>query len=335
MHFFIDYMHSRIPTWRRNSTGWQTGNCPMCVQQGEKRPDTRGRGGVLFEGDNWRYHCFNCHYTAGWEPGQSLTSRTKKLLRGLGADESDVQRISLELLREEETTQLLNPMPKEKADYIPNWKTIELPGTELCDVEGVTPIINDGINMIVERKVAWKSNWYYAERPLQFKRRFILPYLYKDEPVGYSARYIGDPPPGTPKYLLQKPEHFIFNLDEQSSDRDFVVVTEGDFDALPIGGVSVGTNSIDENQANLLTQLKRNVIVLPDADAAGMKMVESALQHGFSVSFPEWMDTFKDANAAACFYGSVFTLASIREAAISNHTKIKVIAKRYCVDKSA
>jgi DNA primase len=191
----------------------------------------------------------------------------------------------------------------------------------------------DAIDMLAERQLLWLNvDWHYANTPLQFKRRVILPYQYKDTPVGYAARYIGDPPEGTSKYIVKKPEHFVFNLDAQGPEREFVIVTEGDFDALSLDGTSVGTNSIDEQQASLLSQLHRRVIVLPDADAAGMKMVEAALEHGFDVSFPDWMDTFKDANGAASFYGRAFTLASVRDSAISNPTKARVLAKRYCID---
>lgn len=334
MHFFNEYLQSRIQTWRRNSTGWHSGNCPMCVSQGESRPDTKKRGGVLFEGEGWRYHCFNCNYVAGWEPGHSMSGRVKGLLKGLGADESEVQRISLELMREEETAQLLNPLPEPPPSYKPNWPEVEVPGDPLVDVANIDDIVISGIDMIVEREIAYIGDWHYARTPLQFKRRFILPYTYQGKKVGYTARYIGDPPAGTPKYLVKKPEHFVFNLDAQHGDREFVIVTEGDFDALSVDGVSVGTNTIDDEQASLISNLHRRVIVVPDADAAGMKMVESALKYDFDVAFPEWMDSFKDINGAASFYGRGFTVASVREAALSNPTKIRVMAKRYCRDRA-
>jgi len=335
MHFFVEFVRSRVPAnWHQNSTGWISGNCPMCVINGEPRPDKFGRGGFLFGQDEWRYHCFNCKYVAGWKSGEHMSSNVKKLLKQLGMDEAEVQRAALELLREEETTQMLNPEPAGPPVYRPDWPEIDLPeGSEFIhDINPETAHANfhEGLVMLQERGLIphW-TDWAYTSKEFKYRKRMILPYRYKGKIVGYNSRYIGDPPKGTPKYLVTKPPNYVFNLDRQKPDRNIVVVVEGDLDAISIDGVSVGTNTISDEKASLIKQLNKRVIVLPDADRSGNSLIEPAIQYGWNVAFPEWMEYYKDANLACQKYGRTFVLRSIISSATSNSTKIRVLAKKY------
>jgi hypothetical protein len=69
---------------------------------------------------------------------------------------------------------------------------------------------------------------------------------------------------------------------------------------------------------------------LPDADAAGLKLVRQAIQRGWSVSFPPWEPDVKDANDAVQKYCKLFTVKSILDFSIDNSTKAEVMAKSYC-----
>jgi DNA primase len=129
--------------------------------------------------------------------------------------------------------------------------------------------------------------------------------------------------------LNTKPPHYVFNLDAQKPDRNVVVVTEGDFDAISMDGVSLGSNSVSEEQASLINQLNRRTILLPDADRPGNELITPAIQNGWAVAFPEWMETHKDANSAALEYGRAFVLRSTIFSATDNPTKIRVLAKKY------
>ena len=334
MHFFVNFVKNKLPpTWRRNSTGWTSGNCPMCVHNGESRNDTKQRGGFHFGDDEWVYNCFNCKYVTGWKSGSHIGFKARQLLIHLGVDEYEIQKAALDLLREEETAKLLNPMPEEKAAYIPNWPEVKLP-------EGAKYLLNTaptdmhtnfekGIEMLGERDLLHWHDWAYTSDDFKYRKRIILPYRHKGNIVGHNARFIGKPPEGTPKYLVTKPKDYVFNLDNQHRDRSFVIVTEGDFDAITTDGVAVGTNTINENQASLINQLKRKVIVLPDADQAGNMLIETAITEGWHVAFPEWMEIYKDANEASKKYGRVFVIQSIINSAIKNPTKIRLLAKRY------
>lgn len=339
MHFFVQFVRNHVPAgWRPGSGGWISGNCPVCVHNGEARPDKKGRGGFHFDDDEWVYHCFNCGYTTGWKAGSHIGGKVKKLMKHIGVDEADMQRASLELLREEETTNLLNPIPEEPEAFVPNWPDFPLPpsATMMLDID--EEIVNknffDAVTMLHDRKLLHWTDWAYSS-DIKFRKRIILPYRYKGNIVGYSARYIGKPPnTDTPKYIVKKPPQHVFNLDRQTADRSAVVVVEGDYDAINIDGVALGSNSLSAEQASLINQLNKKTILLPDADAAGKALIEPAIKQGWYVAFPEWMEEFKDANAASIKYGRAFVLQSVLLSAIDNPTKIRVLAKKYLRDRT-
>jgi len=52
-------LRAHLPALKTTSNGWLTMNCPMFVQNGQPRPDTKHRGGLKFEHDKIGYHCFN------------------------------------------------------------------------------------------------------------------------------------------------------------------------------------------------------------------------------------------------------------------------------------
>jgi hypothetical protein len=334
MHFFVDFVRSRIPMrWKQNSSGWTTGNCPVCVEMGQPRPDTKGRAGFQIHNDEWGYHCFNCKVATRWNKGQLLNAKQKMLLRGFGCTDHELQRLNIELMRDQETALLLNPTPDLPAPFSPAWKTVDLPNKSehITAAETVTTSLSAGLQMLADRGLTHHTDWAYS-RDLPMRKRIILPYRYNGHCVGYAARYIGTPPAGTPKYLVQRPKGFVFNLDRQHNNRDFVIVTEGDFDALTLDGVALGSNSVSEEQASLIRQLRRRIILLPDADSAGKELIDPAIREGWNVSFPEWMDTHKDANSAAQEYGRIFVLRSIIESATNNPSKIQLLAKKYLRD---
>ena len=109
----------------------------------------------------------------------------------------------------------------------------------------------------------------------------------------------------------------------------FVVVTEGLFDAMCIGGVGILSNQCSETQAQIIDTLAREVILVPDRDIAGQKLIDDALEYGWSVSFPEWEPDVKDVNDAVIRYGKLFTLKSIVDARETSSLKINLRRKRW------
>ena len=90
-------------------------------------------------------------------------------------------------------------------------------------------------------------------------------------------------------------------------------------------------NTISEQQADIIKNLNKKVIVVPDRDKTGLQICDKALDLGFYVSLPNWEDDVKDVNDAVIKYGKIATLLSILQSATNN--KIKVEIKRKQLDK--
>jgi DNA primase len=147
--------------------------------------------------------------------------------------------------------------------------------------------------------------------------------------VGFQSRYIGEIPEKFSKYYKKAPADYVFGLDNQRDNRQFVIVTEGEMDALLTSGLSIGSNNLSDHQAQLIEDLNIEPIVIPDADKAGRDLVERAADYGWSVSFPEW-ENCKDVSDAVMKYGRLFAIHSILQAAEHSPTKIRLMGKRYC-----
>jgi DNA primase len=118
-------------------------------------------------------------------------------------------------------------------------------------------------------------------------------------------------------------------MDDQLPSAKFVIVTEGILDAMCIGGVGILSNNASETQAEIIDTLAREVILVPDRDAAGQKLIDDALEYGWSVSFPEWESDVKDINDAVVRYGKLFTLKSIIDAKQTMILKINLMRKKW------
>jgi len=337
MALITDYIRQTIPfNWKSSPSGWISGNCPMCITNGQNRPDTKGRGGFHFEGDSVQYNCFNCGYKAGWSPGSKFNKRLKKLLVTFGADESEINRLQLELMKEDQMAELLSRRAELKVTRQRiEWKEIQLP-------EGAQPIhsydgpatedFKQAVEYIDSRGFDFMTDnfWYSPSNvPGRMKKRFIVPFFHKDKIVGFAARWIGTPPEGMTKYYRQNPPHnFVYGLDNQEN-KQIVIVTEGELDAIITDGVAVGSNNCNEDQAEIINGLHKRIILLPDADKSSVRLVNQALKYGWEVSFPDWKDC-KDAGDAQMKYGRLATVRSIIDSAVSSPTKIKILTKSYC-----
>jgi DNA primase len=135
-----------------------------------------------------------------------------------------------------------------------------------------------------------------------------------------------------PKYIQDIQPGYVFGTDLQGANWQHVIVVEGVFDALSISGLAVLHADINEAQARLIRSLGREVIVVPDQDAAGMKLVDRAIELGWSVSIPEWPADVKDVNDAVIRWGRVATLITILQSRETSRIKIefrkKVLSKK-------
>lgn len=292
----------------------------MCVAFGQPRPDTKRRGGFRFDNDgSTAYHCFNCGFKVRWSPGQGMGYKLKTLLRQIGVDEGEVQRVNLQLIGERNDTAVTEYIPEEI--WKPEWPHVDVPGTSTITCEAA--------EYIESRRLTGLADWHYCNKKFwNIDQRVVLPYTWKGKTVGYAARWIGTPPKGTAKILRKSPTDFVFNMDPQGEPRKFVLVVEGEFDALALDGVAVLHNDISAKQAQLIADIDVEPIVVPDKDRSGTRLAERAIELGWSVAFPDWDKGIKDAADAAVVYGRIATLNSIITSKEDNPLKIKIMLRK-------
>ena len=110
----------------------------------------------------------------------------------------------------------------------------------------------------------------------------------------------------------------------QGRDWQYAIVVEGVFDALCVNGLAVLHAEINDAQVRLIRSLGREVIVVPDQDATGMRLVDRAVELGWSVSMPEWPADIKDVNDAVIRWGRVATVITILQARETSPIKIEL-----------
>lgn len=335
----LDFIRQQMPHgWKQTPSGWISGNCPMCHTRGH-RQDTRGRGGIMFQDDKFQYNCFNCGFKTGWSDGKRINGRLTELLKTFGADEADIQRVNLELLKEQDARDISKHyLPEQETQKtIVKWDNMDLPprsypiGSYPIDELDSKELDKLALacTYLMKRGLDFHENWHWSPH-MHFSSRVILPFVYQGRTVGYTARWVPEHrPDAMPKYYLQQPKHFVFNLDAQK-DHDVVIVTEGQLDAIQTGGVALSGNTPSATQCSIIEDLNKQIVLLPDFDKPGMDTVKIAVKRGWAVSFPEWDDDIKDANDAVQKYGRLFTVRSILESVETSSTKIKILAKSRC-----
>jgi DNA primase len=167
-------------------------------------------------------------------------------------------------------------------------------------------------------------NWHWSNSP-GYRDRVIIPFYHEGRIVGWTGRKITD---GKPRYLTTAQPGYVFNMDAQTSDRKYAIVVEGQFDAIAIGGVAIMHNEPNEIQCARINSLFRDIIVVPDKDRAGAKMIIAALNNGWSISMPPWGEEIKDVSDAVKKYGKVYTLAAILHYKEDNKIKIEIQKKK-------
>lgn len=315
-----DELLALIPRKKMSPNGWTSFNAPCCIYNGESQ-DTKRRGGIVRTDDGGAsYHCFNCGWKASWRPGRNLGKRMKDLFKWLGATDDQINRISFECLKTEgKTTKTIITSPEFIPRDMPTNSQLITPDLVLKD-ERVIPIIE----YIYNRGLTLEDyDFYWSDNP-GYIDRMIIPLTVEKKIVGYIARKIGE---GKPKYITEHPPHVVFNLDRQDWYREFILIFEGSIDAIMLDGIAVLTNEISPEQALQINSLGKKVIVVPDKDKAGERMIEHAIKLGWAVSFPEWEDDVKDAADAVLKYGRLATMVSIIKSVETTDLKIKLRMK--------
>lgn len=324
MSLIIETVQSYLPPKRKvTPSSWISFNAVCCHHSGDKQ-DRRQRGGVMFT-EGVTYHCFNCGFKASWQPGRPLTSKFKKLLNWMSVPDDLITKCSFEALRLKDEVnpvehQSLTPVFFDKAmpmgtKSIKEW--LSDPPEELIPV----------LEYLISRGYTVDDyDWHWTDE-VGFNDRLIVPFYYQNRLVGYTARLIRERK--TVKYISEQQPGYVFNLDNQTWNRNFVLVTEGPLDAICVDGVAVMSNEIGPQQKHLISRLQKEVIVIPDRDEAGLKMIEQVLEWGWSVSMPDWDSDIKDLNDAVKRYGKLYALWSVLKAKESMPLKIQLRMKKW------
>lgn len=327
MTLVLDNLRRLLPHNAKTSpSGWISFNAPCCHHRGHKADD-RKRGGVMF-GDSFVYNCFNCKYTAFWEPGRPISEKLKSLVKWLGASNDDVKQLVFEALK------------TERADYIPNAasefvafeeKTLPLEAKPIswwinCPTEDIEPDILPILEYMALRGLTVDDFEFYWSPETGYKNRLLIPFFYHGKIVGWTGRKVTD---GKPKYLSDQPPHFVFNIDNQTDEHKYVFVCEGPFDAIAVGGVALLTNNIADQQARIINGLNKQVIVIPDQDRPGLELIKRAIEHNWTVAFPNWGASVKDCADAVNQYGKLFVIVDAIKTAQYGAAKINIARQHF------
>lgn len=319
MSIIIDTIRASLPAKRKHTpSNWISFNAPCCM-------DKRNRGGIIINADDsLSYHCFNCGFKTSWQPGRTLSHKMRKLMRFFHINDDVIAKLGLEALR------LNTVLLDEPESFIPTFSERALPlGSEciLDLLEELPPKLVPVLAYLASRNLCLDDYPFYWNPKIGFNNRLIIPFYYQQQIVGYTARTISSDI--NPRYLSEQQPGYVFNLDKQSSDREFVIVCEGPIDAISIDACALMGSEIKDSQNWLLHQLNREIVLVPDRDHAGLKTVTRALEHKWSVSMPDWPDDIKDINDAVIKLGRLATLWLIVQAKQSNNLKIQLKAKSW------
>lgn len=327
MNLIQETVQHFLPAKRKlTPSGWISFNAPCCHFRGESR-DNRQRGGILIDQKGgFQYHCFNCNFNAGWSPGHILTKNTRQLFQWFGMNEIDIGQLNLFALKNKTDLPLQEKIKnytlKEKTlppetDSLTNWTNTLTDQNEKEILEIFKYLDQRGMEL----------DWYpwHWSNSQGYKDRLLIPFYHEKKLVGWTGRKITD---GKPKYLTDTQPGYVFNLDNQIYNRKYTILVEGPLDAIAIDGVAILHNDPNDTQCSRINALGKEIIVVPDRDKPGAKMIDAALEHNWSVSMPPWGSNIKDVADAVKNYGRIYTLFTILHYRETNKIKIQLMKKR-------
>lgn len=302
-------------------SGWHSFNAICCQHLGHK-PDTRQRGGIKIDGDNWTMHCFNCGYKCGFVLGKSITKNTRQLLQWCGIDQHQISKWNLESLQYKDLLQYATLKKKHKRI---KFKEHTLPEGTLLDVNDESHSVY--VDYLRSRAINVQDYTFMItpQLPGRQANRIIIPFTYKNKIVGHTSRFLDN---RVPKYINDQQPGYVFGIDFQKPEYQVCILVEGIFDALSLNACALAHNTINDDQAELIAQLNKKVIFVPDQDKTGLETCDRALELGYSVSIPDWDTGVKDVNDAVVKYGKLMTLLSILQNATTSNVKIAMQRKK-------
>jgi hypothetical protein len=242
----------------------------------------------------------------------------------MGAPDDIINKVALEVMRENEGVQA-----QDRIAELPTFNTVPLPedAIKIADITDFNKYSLAVLEYMAQRGLNLDDTDYYWAPSLGYRDRLIIPFYYEGNIVGWTGRSVLLDK--KPKYLTEVQPGFVYGLDEQRFNKVFAIVCEGQIDAIHVEGCALGGSEVSDQQAMLLNRLQKQIIVVPDRDKAGSKLVERAIELGWSVSLPNWPHNVNDIGDAVDKYGRLYTLHSIASEATESALKIRLKAKKW------
>ena len=281
------------------------------------------------------FHCFNCGFKANYVLGRKLNQKMRQFMSYIGIAEDTIRKMAIEAMREEEgdtkyekkkfVTFNKRELPKD-AHKLDVWLE-KYVGEDLTEPQWNK--IDHLLKYLEGRGIGpdWYDFMYSPDKGWDVFKRLLIPFYWRGDVVGFTGRMFEQS--DKVKYYTDVQPGYVFNMDAQDWSRKFVLVTEGPFDAITVSGVSILGSEINDTQRELIEGLGRQIIVVPDRDAPGQKLVDQATEFGWGVAFPEWDKTVGDVADAVMKYGRLFTIQSILKTTETSKLKIDLKRKMY------
>ena len=348
MNLIYDTLSRNISGIKRKNgaSGWSNFNAVCCMNNGESGPDTRNRGGLMLTPDNsCVYHCFNCKYKAMWRPGSNLSRRMENLLDWAHVSLEEQKRVKFKVWQLWMNAK--SDKPIDETFYVPksklSFKEVELPPGAKPFSHWLKPEnFNEEFAPVAAYMMGRGEDlfdsyeFYWTPEPdvmpdgkldPSISKRVIIPFRWEDKIVGYTARDTS----GNLKhrYYGSVQPHYIFNTESIDYDNEYIFVCEGSFDALVINGVAMLGDKITPEQADWLTDTGKKIVIVPDREKLGGKLVDMAVSRGWYVSFPKWGSdmSIKDSAQAVRELGKIYTMLSITDVMFKDSLTISVRRK--------
>lgn len=336
--------HSIVGKRRVSNTNFININCPMCVSRGET-PDKRQRCGVKKNDDGVGIFCFNCGFRTKFVIGQLLSKSMMGFLVGIGLSEIDAKRINYQALTISKMVEKHSDTTIIPVSFRPSFPSVSLPAKSksLADWANAgcdDPDFLDVVKYLFTRgdAVADYDDFYWTpDKTAHMNRRLLLPFRYHSTIVGYTGRLIDEATSSKSKYYTSVPPNYLFNNEVIRNHWKYIFLVEGPMDALACNGVATLGAKLTDEQAQWIESTGKTIIVVPDRDKSGSRMIDQAIYRGWSVAFPRlkdgsgrdnwWEADVNDVAKAAEKYGKLYTIRSLIESATSNKMQISIQQK--------
>lgn len=333
---------------KKRNGRWLNINCPMCVSRGETA-DKRRRCGIRNDANKIGIHCFNCDFKTRHSPGERMHKEMKKFLRNIGVNDDEIKKIAYKL---GQIASVVSRNPEISGIILPsfmNFPEKALPEgarslAEWADDNCLDQDFLDVANYIYLRgnDIADAIDYYWTPintpGEISLSRRVIIPFKYHGKIVGYTARAIDN---ASPKYAMYSPRNYLYNADLLNDpSREIIYLVEGVLDAVAINAVGTLGAKLNDVQISWLKSFGKKIVVVPDRDVSGSRLIDIAVSEGWAVAFPAlnasyasenwWEPDCKDSAEATRRYGRLYTMASIFKTMTDSRFEINVKRKMMC-----